>query len=145
MSTKLDLEIGVYYVIKPWLLLSHPGEYAVICGYVLAGCRGSYEEALALGYDCFGAERPFLVKHIVEVEPVIHQANLLSDPVSGKLVLAPWVTVDTESRLAEAESRSDDPASDPTSDSASDPSSSPASRCSRALGDDFGRDAREKP
>jgi hypothetical protein len=68
-----------------------------------------------------------------ELSPVVHQANLMLDPASGKLVLAPWVTAETESRL-------DDPASEPESEPASDSPSSPASRCSRALGDDFGRE-----
>jgi hypothetical protein len=62
--------------------------------------------------------------------PIVYQANLMLDPASGKLVLAPWVTAETESRLTEVESEPD---------SSPDSPSSPASRCSRALGDDFGR------
>jgi hypothetical protein len=68
-----------------------------------------------------------------EIEAEVTSGRL-AERIKGRVVV---MDVRLDDPASEPES---DSSSDPSSDSSPDPSSSPASRCSRALGDDFGRD-----
>jgi hypothetical protein len=68
----LERELATYQRLRPQLLLSNAGEFAVIDGDDLVGCRPGYESALSLGYERCGVHAPFLVKQILDPEPVLH-------------------------------------------------------------------------
>ena len=55
---------------KDWVH-SHPGEYVVIQGEVIAeGFFNTYAEAFKAGLEKFGVRREFLVKQVWMTEPV---------------------------------------------------------------------------
>jgi hypothetical protein len=68
----LERELATYQRLRPQLLLSNAGEFAVIDGDDLVGCRPDYESALRLGYERRGVGAPFLVKQVLDPEPVLY-------------------------------------------------------------------------
>lgn len=71
---ELDRELSTYARLKGDLLRQHPGEYALITGTELLGTFESQLDAVRSGYERVG-NRPFLVRKIQSVEPVL---NLLA-------------------------------------------------------------------
>lgn len=65
----LTVELDFFSRIKPELLASYRGKFAVIQGENLYGCWDTYGDALQHGYQTFGLD-PFLVKEVLESEPV---------------------------------------------------------------------------
>ncbi len=65
----LKEELAFYEEQKAGLLKSHPEQWALIKGRELVGVFPAREEAYAEGVKRFGRE-PFLIKHIVEKDPV---------------------------------------------------------------------------
>ncbi len=63
-------ELSWYESNKAEWLHTHQGEFALVAGNDLAGFFPSYERALEAGLRKFGVNREFLIKQVVEHEPV---------------------------------------------------------------------------
>lgn len=63
----LKEELQYFEHMKPELLKTHPGQYALIKGQTLAGTFTTFQEAYEAGISTFGNE-PFLIKQIIEKE-----------------------------------------------------------------------------
>lgn len=74
MSTQslLDRELSTFNAHLRELVAESLGKYAVVAEDRILGVWGSYEEALAAGYDAIGVDRPFLVRQVATSEPVFH-------------------------------------------------------------------------
>lgn len=66
----LSEELAYYQEHKEDWLSSFAGQYALIGGSTAAGFFPSYNEAFEAGLQRFGLEREFLIKQVVEHEPV---------------------------------------------------------------------------
>lgn len=70
-SSLFSAELGVFETHRAEWSRSHPGDYVVIQGDVVAeGFFGSYAEAFRAGLSKFGARREFLVKQVWPTERV---------------------------------------------------------------------------
>jgi hypothetical protein len=63
-------ELSVYESNKSAWLESHSGEFVLIGATTLAGFFPSYETAFEAGLKTFGIGKDFLIKQVVEQEPV---------------------------------------------------------------------------
>jgi hypothetical protein len=63
-------ELSLYDSNKSQWLESHSGEFVLIGDTTLAGFFPSYEKAFEAGLKAFGIGRDFLIKQVVEQEPV---------------------------------------------------------------------------
>jgi hypothetical protein len=63
-------ELAYYEAHKPQWLTSHLGDFVIVCGENLGGFFPSYEGALRGGIGQFGIGSEFLIKQILEHEPV---------------------------------------------------------------------------
>lgn len=78
MATTLETELAAFERIKPDLL-SEAGKFAVMSDRELLGVYVSYEDALKIGYEKCGL-KPFLVKQIQIIEPVVFFSRGISVP-----------------------------------------------------------------
>jgi hypothetical protein len=69
-QSRLAEELGFYAQRKAEWLAGHPGKYVVIRGTQTVGFYSTFEEAYRTGSGAFGIDADFLVKQIVEHEPV---------------------------------------------------------------------------
>ncbi len=70
-ATPFSAELKVFEQHRKQWSQSHPGEYVVIQGDVIAeGFFRTYAEALKAGLQKFGVRRDFLVKQVWITEPV---------------------------------------------------------------------------
>jgi hypothetical protein len=69
-QARLATELEFYGLHKPDWLRQHPREYVVIGGARVLGFYESFETAYRAGADAFGMNTDFLVKQILEHEPV---------------------------------------------------------------------------
>lgn len=65
----LEKELATYERLLP-TLLSQEGKFALIHDETLDGVYDTYEDALKVGYQTVGVDRPFLVKQIQAVQQV---------------------------------------------------------------------------
>ena len=65
----LEKELAFYEQVKGELLQHHEGKFALICGEEVSSIWDSQETAYLKGVGRFGSG-PFLIKHIVQEEPV---------------------------------------------------------------------------
>lgn len=81
VNMALDTEMATYRRLKPELLADpvKAGKYVLIKGDELLGIYPSREEALEQGYERYLFEA-FLVKQLVEVEPVHYFSRNLTRP-----------------------------------------------------------------
>ncbi|MDR1146898.1 MAG: hypothetical protein LBK71_12305 [Verrucomicrobiales bacterium] len=70
MNAVIEKENLVFQQMLPALLADHEREYAVVGDGKLLGTYTAYEDALQAGYEKFGPFRPFLVKQVLDTEPV---------------------------------------------------------------------------
>jgi hypothetical protein len=63
-------ELSLYESNKSEWLKSHSGEFVLISERTPAGFYPTYEHAFAVGLDKFGIKAEFLIKQVVEQEPV---------------------------------------------------------------------------
>jgi hypothetical protein len=66
----LDEELATYRRELPKMLAAHEGQYALVHGQSVDSFWPTKSEALKAGYERFGL-RPFLIKKVEAVEPVI--------------------------------------------------------------------------
>jgi len=69
-QSRLAEELAFYARHKSEWLAGYPGKYVVIRGTEIIGFYSSFEEAYRAGASAFGIDTDFLVKQIVEHEPV---------------------------------------------------------------------------
>jgi hypothetical protein len=69
-QTRLDAELAVYALHKNEWLKGHPGQYVVIKGDAILDFYPTFEAAYHAGAGAWGLSTDFLVKQIVEHEPV---------------------------------------------------------------------------
>ncbi len=69
-ETRLSAELEFYASHKAEWLQSHGGNYVVIKGSDTVGFFSSFEDAYRAGASKWGIDTDFLVKRIVEHEPV---------------------------------------------------------------------------
>jgi len=69
-NTSLAEELSLYDSKKPEWLESHDGQYVVIGHKTVAGFFPTFEKAFEAGLAKFGIGTDFLVKQVVEQEPV---------------------------------------------------------------------------
>ena len=69
-KTALAAELGYFERHRSLWLKEHPNQYAVIQGNTLLGFFDSFAAAYYDGVRAFGAHAEFLVKRVVENEPV---------------------------------------------------------------------------
>jgi len=67
----LAAELSIYHSHKHEWLASHKEEFVLIGEGVPAGFYTSYEDALRAGLKRFGLNVPFLVKQVLDPEPVM--------------------------------------------------------------------------
>lgn len=63
-------ELSLYESKKSEWLRSHSGEFVLIGGRKPAGFYPTYERAFEVGLEKFGVQSEFLIKQVVEQEPV---------------------------------------------------------------------------
>lgn len=66
----LSVELAFYEKHKTGWLASHAGEFVLVCGRQEAGFFPSYETAFEAGLRVFGLSKEFLIKQVLEHEPV---------------------------------------------------------------------------
>lgn len=66
----LKKELSFYESKKDEWLKSHEGQFVLICENNAAGFFPTYEKALEVGLTRFGMKSEFLIKQVVEQEPV---------------------------------------------------------------------------
>lgn len=78
---QLDTEMATYRRLKPELLADPDklGKYVLIKGDQVLGIYPTRDEAIEQGYERYLFEA-FMVKHIVEVEPVYYFSRNLTRP-----------------------------------------------------------------
>jgi hypothetical protein len=69
-ETRLARELEVYAVHKNEWLKGHPGRYVVIRGTEVLNFYPTFDAAYSAGAGAWGINTDFLVKQIVEHEPV---------------------------------------------------------------------------
>ncbi len=69
-QTRLAGELEVYALHKSAWLKGHPGQYVVIKGDAVLNFYPTFEAAYQAGAGAWGLNTDFLVKQIVEHEPV---------------------------------------------------------------------------
>jgi hypothetical protein len=69
-KVSLAEELSLYESNKSEWLESHSGEFVLISDTTLAGFFPSYERAFEAGLKKFGITKDFLIKQVVEQEPV---------------------------------------------------------------------------
>jgi hypothetical protein len=69
-ESPLAEEISYYQLHKAEWIRSHAGEFVVICGASVAGFFPDYEKAFKAGLRNFGVRPAFLIKQVLEHEPV---------------------------------------------------------------------------
>jgi hypothetical protein len=79
MHMKFKQELETYEDAKEKLLAESKGKFVLIKGSEIIGVYTSQEDALAEGYKRFG-NKEFLVKEVIEVEPV----NFFTRPLAVK-------------------------------------------------------------
>lgn len=70
---ELELEIQTYESQRDELMRQHSGRFVVIAGKDVLGTYDTQEDALDAGYERVGL-KPFLVKRIQAVDPVLNLA-----------------------------------------------------------------------
>lgn len=68
----LEQERETYNRLKPLLVKYYAGKFVLIQGSRIYGIYPSFEEAVGKGYDVLGLNTVFLVKEILEVEPIAY-------------------------------------------------------------------------
>lgn len=63
-------ELSLYESKKAEWLKSHSGQFVLISNDTQAGFYPSYEKAFEVGLEKFGIKTEFLIKQVVEQEPV---------------------------------------------------------------------------
>jgi hypothetical protein len=63
-------ELSLYEAMKSEWLKSHSGEFVLINDRVPAGFYPTYEKAFEVGLEKFGIKTEFLIKQVLEQEPV---------------------------------------------------------------------------
>lgn len=66
----LSSELAFYEAHKAAWLESHAGQFVLVCRDREGGFFPSYEAAFEAGLETFGLGREFLIKQVVENEPV---------------------------------------------------------------------------
>lgn len=66
----LSEELSYYEAHKPQWVNSHMGQFVLIANKTVAGFFPSYEVAFEAGLQTFGIDKDFLIKQVVEQEPV---------------------------------------------------------------------------
>jgi hypothetical protein len=69
-QTRLATELGFYALHKLEWLKQHPGKYVVLKDEVVLGFYPSFEAAYRAGATAYDLSADFLVKQILEHEPV---------------------------------------------------------------------------
>ncbi len=69
-TTPLQRELAWYESNKAELLNTHLGEFALVGKKTAVGFYPSYEAAFEAGIEAFGIGTDFLIKQVVEHEPV---------------------------------------------------------------------------
>jgi hypothetical protein len=69
-TASLGEELSYYESNKPERVKTHAGQFALIGGQKAAGFFPSYEKAFEAGLRSFGLEKQFLIRQVVEQEPV---------------------------------------------------------------------------
>ncbi len=69
-GNRLALELRFYDLHKHEWLREHAGDYVVVKGKDVAGFYSSFEAAYSAGVDAWGARTDFLVRQVLEHEPV---------------------------------------------------------------------------
>ena len=72
----LEKELETYKLKLPELM-AEEGKYVVIHETEVAGTFTSYEDAIKLGYEKYGVNAAFLVKHIQSTEEVHYISRLM--------------------------------------------------------------------
>ena len=69
-SARLSVELGYYRQHAPKWVAQKAGQYVVIKNTEVLGFYGDFEAAYRAGAGTYGIETDFLVKQILEYEPV---------------------------------------------------------------------------
>jgi hypothetical protein len=69
-KTRLASELRFYALHKSEWLREQPGKYVVVKGNTVVGFYSAFESAFRAGVDKFGLGADFLVKQVMEHEPV---------------------------------------------------------------------------
>jgi len=69
-KASLAEELSVYEAKKSEWLKSHSGEFVLISDKTLAGFYPTYQRAFEVGLEKFGIKAEFLIKQVLEQEPV---------------------------------------------------------------------------
>jgi hypothetical protein len=77
----LEAELKTYHAKLPELK-EHEGKFVLIKGDDVINILTSYDDAIKLGYETFGAHTPFLVKQIQAIEQVQFISRLISPCVA---------------------------------------------------------------
>ena len=69
-QTRLAVELDFYAAHKTEWLEQHSGKYVVVQDRNILGFYPSFEDAFRAGVGAFGIQRDFLVKQVLEHEPM---------------------------------------------------------------------------
>ena len=69
-ANRLALELQYYNLHKHEWLREHAGDYVVVKGGEVVGFYSSFEAAYSAGVEAWGARTDFLVRQVLEHEPV---------------------------------------------------------------------------
>jgi hypothetical protein len=69
-ETRLSAELGLYAAHKTEWLSQHAGQYVVAKGDIILGFFRNFQDAYVSGVREWGTKTDFLVKQVVEHEPV---------------------------------------------------------------------------